>query len=544
MGAPGMTVRTMVRALVIAGLAVVSPKAAAQATQAGRANDPFSAAQLKRIVETISHDSLVGRPTPSPALEIAAQYVAGHFRAAGLEPLGDEGGYMRRFPVLETVLDPDSARIEVGSLATWRFGTDFWYAAGAGGDPRGILRGPTVIVTGAVTAESGKGLGIGGKVVIYVSPLGAGGRPSDFRSAFALMDAGAVGVVIPGGRPDSAWRRIGRDPDEHKPSVEAAWSLPANERPTDATAATASTEATDRVVGFIPVLELWGGRLGELLRASRIDSPSLYGPGPAPKATPIGTDASLFFARSVERISWPANVVGMVRGQDPILRDEYVVVTAHLDGLGEAKGVRPGPQAVLNGADDNASGIAAIVQMARTLSSSGSRARRSVIFAAVSGEERGLWGSDYLASRSPVPIAKVVANVNLDMIGRSKFDTVYLVGRADSALGPVVERSLRAVSSRGLVVLEDRELDRRYPKQRFTSRSDHASFTRRGVPALWLFTGPHADYHGTTDDAPSLNYAALERISRLAYDLTLAIANTSELRGRVMRAAVAGSQTP
>lgn len=109
---------------------------------------------------------------------------------------------------------------------------------------------------------------------------------------------------------------------------------------------------------------------------------------------------------------------------------------------------------------------------------------------------------------------------------------MYLVGRADSALGPIVEMSLRAVPSQGLVLLDERELDRRYPKERFAARSDHASFTRRGVPALWLFTGPHTDYHATTDDAPKLNYAALERISRLAYDLTLAIANAPGRRER------------
>ena len=93
---------------------------------------------------------------------------------------------------------------------------------------------------------------------------------------------------------------------------------------------------------------------------------------------------------------------------------------------------------------------------------------------------------------------------------------------------PIVSRVFRTSGSRGLIVLDETVMNRQFPNERFESRSDHASFTRRGVPALWFFTGPHEDYHLTTDDAGKLNYGALTRIARLAHDLTVGIANTPE----------------
>lgn len=170
-----------------------------------------------------------------------------------------------------------------------------------------------------------------------------------------------------------------------------------------------------------------------------------------------------------------------------------------------------------------------MIQMARAIASAPRRPKRSVIFAAVSGEEKDLWGSDWLASRWPLRIVNIVANVNLDMVGRSRADTVYLSGRSDSVLTPILRRVLSGGGNRRLTVLDQAALDRRYPGEALEGRSDHASFTRRGVPAVWLFTGLHADYHETTDDAERLNYDALARIARLAHDIAIAVADAPGL---------------
>ncbi|MBL8982052.1 MAG: M20/M25/M40 family metallo-hydrolase [Gemmatimonadetes bacterium] len=122
-----------------------------------------------------------------------------------------------------------------------------------------------------------------------------------------------------------------------------------------------------------------------------------------PAVRPLGFDATLHFARRLERVAWAPNVVAVIEGSDPVLKHEYVVVTAHLDGLGQARGAPPGPGSVLNGADDNASGVAAMVYTARALAAQRTPPRRSVLVVAVSGEERGLWGSDAFTASPPVP---------------------------------------------------------------------------------------------------------------------------------------------
>ena len=200
-------------------------------------------------------------------------------------------------------------------------------------------------------------------------------------------------------------------------------------------------------------------------------------------------------------------------------------MSAHLDGLGRSPNGPPGPQTILNGADDNASGVAAIVQMAKALAS-GPRPKRSVIFLAVSGEELGLWGSDYFVARPPVPQRAIVANVNLDMVGRAVGDSVYVTGREHRVLKSAVSAAL-AGGSRGLVLLDERALDSRYPGERLDERSDHENFRRRGIPSLSFYTGSHPDYHETTDDADKVNFPALSRVSKLALDLTRAIADAA-----------------
>jgi Zn-dependent M28 family amino/carboxypeptidase len=149
-----------------------------------------------------------------------------------------------------------------------------------------------------------------------------------------------------------------------------------------------------------------------------------------------------------------------------------------------------------------------------------------VIFLAVGGEELGLWGSDYFVARPPVPVASIVANVNLDMVGRASGDSVYVTGRDHSVLRAAVTAAL-ARGTQGLTLLDERALDARYPGERLDERSDHENFRRRGIPSLSFYTGSHADYHERTDDAAKVNYDALSRISRLALELTRGIADAS-----------------
>ncbi len=145
---------------------------------------------------------------------------------------------------------------------------------------------------------------------------------------------------------------------------------------------------------------------------------------------PLGIDGVFHFDRQISKVTWAPNVVALLPGSDPLLKNQFIVVTAHLDGLGRNPNAPPGPASIFNGADDNAFGVAALIQIAKAMSE-GVRPKRSVIFVAVSGEELGLWGSDYFAARPPVAHGSIVANLNLDMVGRATNDTLYLTGQSN-----------------------------------------------------------------------------------------------------------------
>jgi hypothetical protein len=371
-------------------------------------------------------------------------------------------------------------------------------------------------VTGHVTRENAATLGVKGKIVIYRSAVDARGTPTQIEAGFPLGAAGARAVLIPGKRSDSLWRRIRRDPEELKPLAQPAWE----------SWTTTAPPIVEGAIRFMSILEVWNGRFDQLLSRAAVDTSRFVGPSAPPRVTPLAPEGVFHFDRKVERIRWAPNVVALLEGRDSVLRHEYVVVSAHLDGLGKSSNAPPG-QSILNGADDNASGIAAIVQIAKQMARE-ARPKRSVIFVAVSGEELGLWGSDYFAARPPVPRTSIVANVNLDMVGRAAGDTLYLTGLNDPRLASV--RATVRERSRGMTILDQAALDARYPTERFDERSDHVNFRRRGIPTISFFTGPHKDYHETTDDPATLNYDGLSRVSHIAIDLIGAVANVSRTR--------------
>ena len=465
----------------------------------------ISTARLRVLVEALSADSMAGRPTPSTELDRAGDFISSRFKLAGLRPFGSENSFIQRYPLIESVLG-DSARIEAGPV-TWRFGRDFFYAAGGGSPPHGTITAPLVIVAGKAVPGSAALAEVAGKIVIFLSPLSPRGGPQDMPSAFVLGGAGARAVIIAGGRKDTLWKILSTDRDEHKPAVEAAWQPFAKEFPNNAQR-------------FRSVLELWDERWQSFVTAAAFDTTSLGRADSTLRIVSPGIQSRLVFQRSIERVSWAPNVLGVIEGSDPVLRHEYILVTAHFDGLGRAQGMPPGPANILNGADDNASGVAAMVSIAESLRNE--RLRRSVIFAAVSGEERGLWGSDFIAMNPPVPIAQIVGNVNMDMIGRARADTVFMTGGSSGWIGGIARREARNAGS--LVIQEEAALERRFPGERADDRSDHASFRKRGVPPISFFTGWHDDYHETTDDAPTLNYESLARITALVRRIVVAAA--------------------
>ena len=203
------------------------------------------------------------------------------------------------------------------------------------------------------------------------------------------------------------------------------------------------------------------------------------------------------------------NTVGILEGSDPALRREYLVFSAHMDHIGVSPGL---PDSVNNGADDDASGTTGVIELAEAFSRPGARPRRSIIFLTVSGEEKGLWGSRWFSEHPAVPLEQLVADVNIDMIGRNWADTIVAIGKEHSDLGATLERVNAAHPELGMIAIDDR-----WPEERFYFRSDHYNFARKGVPAIFFFNGVHEDYHRVTDSPEKINSEKESRILRLLY---------------------------
>jgi Zn-dependent M28 family amino/carboxypeptidase len=214
------------------------------------------------------------------------------------------------------------------------------------------------------------------------------------------------------------------------------------------------------------------------------------------------------------------NVAGILEGSDPTLRREYIVISAHMDHVGSRCGGVSAADAICNGADDDASGTAGVVELAEALSQPGARPRRSVIFLTVSAEERGLWGSRIFAASPPVDIKSIVANLNMDMIGRNWPDTIVAIGKSHSDLGLTVDEVAAAHPELGMNVVDDL-----WPAENLYRRSDHFNFARRGVPVLFFTSGLHEDYHAVTDSPEKIDAEKESRILRLVFHLTQEIGN-------------------
>ena len=230
-------------------------------------------------------------------------------------------------------------------------------------------------------------------------------------------------------------------------------------------------------------------------------------PGKPPMPTPSGFDPS----------SAP-NSVGILIGTDPVLRDEFIVVSAHMDHVGtNGANVK---DSIWNGADDDASGTAGVLALAEAFAQM--PPRRSMIFLTVSGEEHGLWGSAWFAKNPPVPMGKIVANFNLDMIGRNWKDSIVVVGLEHSDLGSTLFKISAAHPELGITPMRDP-----WPQENFFGRSDHFNFASRGVPALFFFNGTHEDYHQPSDSPDKIDAEKESRVVKLIYFVASAVGNAT-----------------
>jgi hypothetical protein len=394
---------------------------------------------------------------------------------------------------------PDTARatLRLGDAAAVRGGAALLHAAGAWlPEP---VSGPVVLVTGLAAPEAPPP--VAGAIVIAAFPTDRIGRP-DARSRDVLQSIAAgkpAAVIVPVSSPDSVWRVV--TGERFRSALSPSWAR----------------------AGQPPRIEVRDAAIAAVLRGRGVDLDAARQATGVASPRPLGITGTVVSpAMELEALTAP-NVAALLRGGDPALRDEVVVISAHMDHVGVTGRGRcraAGADSICNGADDNASGTASVLELAEAFAAAQPRPRRSVLFVAVSGEERGLWGSEYFAAHPPVPIGQMVANLNLDMVGRNWPDTIVAIGREHSDLGATLARVEAAHSELGM-----RAVDDLWPSERFYFRSDHYHFARRGVPILFFFNGTHADYHRPSDEPELIHAEKQARLTRLLYYLTLEIAN-------------------
>jgi Iap family predicted aminopeptidase len=450
------------------GSNVQTPAPASKAPDAAATITP---GDIYARISFLASDALKGRDTPSQGLEAAAAYIASEYRRLGLEPQGENGTYFQRYPYTIRTIQAQSARVDITTrdqTTTLKFADDFFAFAGTPDQTSGEL--------------------------IQIADKIEAGIPLN----------GRIPVVRIRGALDRAWRTaVINARNAAKANGASAMIVVLDSTITAADIRTrAGMFATTTGVTPVPTTVF--------VRADR--ARDVLGAGARAQITVPVTEVA----------HHPPNVIAVLRGSDPELRNTYVVLSAHMDHIGVSQPNAQG-DSINNGADDDASGTAAVVEMAEAFASLPQRPARSIIFLNVSGEEKGLLGSQYFSEHPTVPLTSIVADINIDMIGRNAADTVVAIGQDYSSLGPLTQEVARAHPELHLTASRDI-----WPNERFFFRSDHYNFARKDIPAIFFFSGVHEDYHRPSDEVEKIDSDKAARIAKLAYYLAREIATRRE----------------
>lgn len=467
-------------------------------------------AKVLNRLSVIADDSMGGRNTPSPGLEKTAQYLADNYRTWGLLPAGADSSWFQRYKLQRLRVNTADSYFDVDAAGSISHFTFSRWALASGPMTGAVLSGGLEIISGAVTEKDIEPIDLTGKIVLFVPNAQ---RPTE--NSFVTR-------ALVGKRPVAIVTLVNTDPVAFAARVAAARE--ANPR---------AILAGMPVTGVVQLTIHDSILAGDPNTHNNPDWNQLRGmPTAVITDAPEGVFASIKVVSTVVGETSAPNVVAMVRGSDPLLRDEYVVFSGHMDHVGTAgDGVggcspftRPDSTVdkICNGADDDGSGTIGVFSIAEALVKLKGQTRRSIIVLNVSGEEKGLYGSGYFAEHPTVPMGKVVADINLDMIGRNSPDSIAVIGKEHSDMGETLARVQAAHPELKLVGSDDI-----WPAEGFYSRSDHFNFARKGVPVLFFFNGTHPQYHRADDEVKLINTGKLARVAQLAFYLGVEIANTT-----------------
>lgn len=428
----------------------------------------------------LADDALAGRDTGSSGHLIASQYIASNFHQLGLKPAGTEG-YLQPVPMKQSKLVQSSPKLSLtvdGKATDFAFPKQFMTGPSSHEGKVDVSAGLVFVGYGLVSKEFGiddyAGLDVKGKVVVMLP-----GRPESLPSeeaahiaslkARTAAEKGAVGMITINTPKDEKLRPFAQGAMYlHQPRIRwlHADGVAEGDYPQLKISASLDMKPAEALFAKAPV--------------SLKDIYAQLEKKQAPKGFALPGEVNFSRQSEHQQISSP-NVAAVLEGSDPVLKNEYVVVTAHSDHIGVGVDMRSKDR-INNGLMDNAAGVAILLETARLFVNAPVKPKRSILFVAVTGEEKGLLGADYFAHNPTRPADKLVANVNLDMpVLLYPFADIVAFGANHSSLGPVVAK---AAGLYDVKLAADP-----MPDQAIFTRSDHYTLVKQGVPSVFLMTG-------------------------------------------------------
>lgn len=516
--------------------APAKPAAAAAAKKAPAGSDFVPSAEaIKAHMSFLADDALEGREAGTRGYDIAANYVAAQYALLGVKPAGDKGSYLQRVPLLAfrpagegavTLTGADGAPVAL------KYGEDYLPNAQAQAADLAVEAPLVFVGYGIVDATRGRddyaGLDVKGKIVVMMS-----GAPSSIQTEerahlsspntkrTEAAKRGALGVLtIPttSGEKRRPFARGLNGMKEWRVTWRDAQDVGAIRAPGAPALAQISLAGAAKLFAGAPVA------LDAVLAEAEK-------PEGAVKGFPLATKVKVTLKTEIEKRE-SSNVVGLIEGSDPTLKAQTVILSAHLDHIGIKENAKPGEDRVNNGALDNASGVATLLEVARGFKNTKVRPKRSIVLLAVTAEEKGLVGSDYFANNPTVKKADIAADVNLDMpVLLYPFTDVIAFGADRSTVGEAVKHAAARVG----VGLSGDPL----PEEGLFTRSDHYRFVEQGVPSVFLMTGFQnggekafttflkTNYHHPGDDLNQpIDYQAAAKFALVNYEIARELANT------------------
>jgi hypothetical protein len=506
------------------------------ATVGADSRPPINPDALLAHVRFLSSDELEGRGNGTNGLERAADYIADQFKAAGLQPGGKNESWFQPFELVTglTVGEPNrlTVRAHGGLSASFTLGEMYFPLSATANDS---IQAASADVAGAPIVFAGYGIS----------------APSLNYDDYAGVDVNGKVVLIFTHEPqehDDKSRFDGRSLTSHVTLMNKAMTARHNGAKLLLVVSDPTHERDDAPFeGFardpqaedygIPVLRIRRSRMAPLLEAWNLDAVAKeIDVAGAPRSRAL--DGSAEYVEHLAKTRRTVrNVIGLLPGSDPARKHEAVVIGAHYDhlGLGGRHSMNPNLAGqVHNGADDNASGTAAIIEVARAAAANRARFARTMVFVAFAGEELGLIGSAQYVNNPAFPLASTAAMLNLDMVGRPRGR--IMISGLETA--PDVDDDLKAAAA----VIDGLEI-KRFQDGAGVGSSDDTSFLVKKVPAIGFFSGFHSDYHRPTDDWPLIDSTGAARVASLAYELAARLSSRPERPQYVARAESAGHGT-